>query len=165
VVLYLVDSSSLITAHNTYLALHRVPEFWDWLRHNGANGIVKLPKVIYEEVEDGNDELADWMGEQDSKDALLLDEAFDPAHVQTAMACYGGNLTEADLVTIGKDPFLVATALVDTVERCVVTAEVSKPGRTGPRRHLPNVCADCGVTSMTLVQILSALNFSTRWRG
>lgn len=163
--LYLVDASSLITAHNTYLALHRVPEFWDWLLHQGGNGAVKMPKVIYEEVEDGNDALADWMGEKATKDALLLDEAAAPAHVLTAMACYGPNPAEADLVTIGKDPFLVAAALVDTADRRVVTAEVSKPGRTGPRRHLPDVCADCGVSSITLVQLMKNLNFTTGWKA
>src|SRR5687768_14747225 len=97
--LYLVDASSLITAHNSYLALHRVPEFWEWLLHQGANGAVKLPKVIYDEVEDGNDTLADWMAEQATKDALLLGEAQEPAHIQQAMACYGPNPTEADLIT------------------------------------------------------------------
>lgn len=163
--LYLVDASSLITAHNTYLALHRVPEFWDWLLHHGANGGVKMPKVIYEEVEDGNDALAEWMGEQATKDALLFDEAAQPPHVLTAMACYGPDPTEADLITIGKDPFLVAAALVDINDRQVVTAEVSKPGRTGPRRHLPNVCTDCGVSWMTLVQLMTALDFTTGWKG
>jgi uncharacterized protein DUF4411 len=106
---------------------------------------VKVPKLIYDEVEDGNDALATWMSDQAAKAALLMEEAPDPAHVQTAMACYGANPTEADLITIGKDPFLVACALVNPEDRRVVTAEVSKPGRTGPRRHIPNVCGDCGV--------------------
>lgn len=163
--LYLVDASSLITAHNTYLALHRVPEFWDWLLHHAGEGTVKMPRVIYEEVEDGNDDLADWMGMQATKDALLLAEAPVPAHVQTAMGCYGANLSEADLITIGKDPFLVACALVDREHRRVVTAEGSRPARTGPRRHIPNVCGDCGVISLTLVQLMTALNFTTGWNG
>lgn len=163
--LYLVDASSVITAHNTYLALQRVPEFWEWLSHQGTISTVKIPKLIYEEVEDGNDALADWMGEQATKDALLLDEPPDPAHVQTAMLCYGPNLTEADLIKIGKDPFLVAAALVDPANRQVVTAEGSKPGRTGPNRHLPNVCGDCGVTSINLVQLMTSLNFTTGWKG
>ena len=163
--LYLVDASSLITAHNTYLALNRVPEFWEWLMHLGGNGTVKMPKVIYEEVEDGNDALADWMGENATKEALVFEETAEPAHVLTAMACYGPNPTEADLITIGKDPFLVAAALVDTADRRVVTAEVSKPARAGPRRHLPNVCADCGVSWMNLVQLMTALNFTTGWKG
>lgn len=162
---YLVDASSLITAHNTYLALHRVPEFWEWLLFQGTSSTVKMPKVVYDEVEDGNDALADWMGEQATKDALLFDEPPDPAHVQTAMVCYGPNPTEADLIKIGKDPFLVAAALTDPTNRQVVTAEISKPGRTGPNRHLPNVCADCGVTSMNLVQLMAVLNFTTSWKG
>lgn len=161
--LYLIDASVLITAHNSYLALHRVPEFWGWLLHHAEAGNVKIPRPIYEEIEDGTDSLGDWMKDQASKDALLFAEAADGAHVRQVMAQYGPDLTEADLITIGKDAFLIAAALPDINDRCVVTAEVSKPGRTGPRRHIPNVCGDCGVHWMTPVQFLTALDFTTGW--
>jgi hypothetical protein len=160
---YLLDASALITAHNTYLALHRVPEFWAWLLHHGGAGAVKMPQPIYAEVEDGNDALADWMKDAATKNALLFGEPIDGQHVQIAMACYGPNPSEADLVTIGKDPFLVAAALPNIAERCVVTAEGSKPARTGPRRHIPNICGDCGVQWLTPVQFLTALDFTTGW--
>lgn len=163
--LYLMDASALITAHNTYLALHRVPEFWGWLLHHGGDGSIKLPKPIYEEVEDGTDALADWMKDAATKEALLFSEAADLGCVQHVMGCYGGNLSEADMVTIGKDPFLVAAAFGDPVQRCVVTAEGSKPGQTGPRRHIPNVCGDCGVQWITPVQLLNTLDFTTAWNA
>lgn len=160
---YLLDASALITAHNTYLALHRVPEFWAWLLHHGEAGAVKMPQPIYAEVEDGNDALADWMKDAATKAALLFGEGIDPNHVQAVMARYGPNLTEADLLTIGKDPFLVAAALPNVADRCVVTAEASRPARTGPRRHVPNICNDCGVTWITPVHFLTALDFTTGW--
>lgn len=130
--LFLLDASTLITAHNTYYALHRVPEFWEWLRHHGAAGGIKIPAPIYAEVEDGNDALAAWMSEVASKDALLFSEEPEPLLVQAVSDLYGADLSEADIETIGKDPFLVAAALVDHNGRCVVTAEVSKPGGREP---------------------------------
>jgi hypothetical protein len=122
-----------------------------------------MPRPIYEEVEDGNDALADWMCEQATKDALLFGEGANAARVRQVMALYGPNPTEADLITIGRDPFLIAAALVSPADRCVVSAEGSKPGRTGARRHIPDVCGDCGVQCITPVQLLTLLDFTTGW--
>jgi hypothetical protein len=35
--LYLLDANVLITAHNTYYAIDQVPEFWEWIAHQGAS--------------------------------------------------------------------------------------------------------------------------------
>lgn len=160
---YLIDASTLITAHNTYYALHRVPEFWEWLRHHGVAGVIKIPSAIYAEVEDGTDALASWMAEKESKDALLLDEVPELAHVQAVTALYGNNLSEEEIETIGKDPFLVAAALVEPNDRVVVTAEVSKATRQGANRHIPDICDDAGVQWCSPVEFLNALDFSTGW--
>jgi hypothetical protein len=161
--LYLLDASVLITAHNTYYGLQRVPEFWTWLLHHGRAGRLKIPAEIYAEVEDGSDELADWAKSDANRAVLVLEEESNIAHVQQVLSCYGAPLLEEDLITIGKDPFLVAAALPNPPKRVIVTAEVSKPARHGPRRHVPNVCGDCGVTSIAPIAFLQALNFSTGW--
>ena len=162
--LYLLDANALITAHNTWYGHARVPEFWQWLIHQGVAGTVKMPVEIYAEVENGNDELANWMHDAATKKALLFDEASDPAAVQVVLGLYGNPLTEADLITIGQDPFLIAAALGHS-DRSVVTAEVSKPTRTGARRHVPDVCGDCGVNWMHPVSFIADLNFSTDWNS
>ena len=164
--IYILDASALITAHNTYLTLHRVPEFWDWIMHHGEQGTVKLPPEIFGEVADGNDDLADWMGSAGAKQALLmaeLDAGYE--HVQAVLALYGNPLSEADLQTIGNDAFLIAAAVADRAERCVVSAEVSKASRKGANRHVPDVSKDCGVRCITPPQLLVELDFSTGWRG
>ena len=161
--LYLIDASTLITAHNTYYSLHRVPEYWEWLRHHGNGGSIKIPAEIYAEVEDGNDALAAWMAQTETKEALLFEEETQLALVQQVTAHYGTALTDAAIELIGKDPFLIAAALADTANRRVVTAEVSKPNRTGANRHIPNVCGDCAVQCVTPIQLLDSLDFSTSW--
>lgn len=160
--LYLLDANVLITAHNTWYGLERVPEFWRWLLHYGVAGTVKVPAEIYAEVEGGTDELAAWMHEAATKRALLLDESTEPEKLQKVLAQYGEPLTETDLITIGKDPFLIAPA-IEQINRRVVTAEVSKPKRLGARRHVPDVCDDCGVSWKTPVKFIAELNFSTTW--
>ncbi len=100
--LYLLDANALITAHNTWYGHKRVPEFWRWLVHHGEAGTVKMPAEIYAEVEGGNDELAGWMHDAATKNALLFGEASDPAAVQVVLDLYGDPLTETDLITLGK---------------------------------------------------------------
>ncbi|RSV35818.1 DUF4411 family protein [Sphingomonas sp. ABOLE] len=160
--LYLLDANALITAHNTWYGQKRVPEFWSWLIHHGAAGTIKLPQEIYAEVEAGKDELAAWMRDAVTKQALMFDEDSDLEAVQTVLARYGDPLTEDDMIRIGQDPFLIAAA-IGKADRCVVTAEVSKPNRTGARRHVPDVCGDCGVSWISPVTFIAELDFSTDW--
>jgi hypothetical protein len=76
-VLYLLDANVLITAHNSYYPIDRVPEFWGWLAHVCSEEQAKVPVELYEEIADGNDALADWAREDDNRTALLLEEAVD----------------------------------------------------------------------------------------
>jgi hypothetical protein len=48
--LYLLDANVLITANSSYYPIDQVPEFWSWLQHQGASGLVKIPLEIMEEV-------------------------------------------------------------------------------------------------------------------
>jgi hypothetical protein len=160
--LYLLDANALITAHNTWYGHKRVPEFWRWLINHRDAGTIKLPQEIYAEVEAGKDELAAWMHDAATKKALMLAEDSDPAAVQMVLARYGDPLTEDDMITIGQDPFLIAAAVGDA-DRCVVTAEVSRPTKTGARRHVPDLCDDCDVNWISPVAFIAALDFSTDW--
>lgn len=162
--LYLLDANTLITAHRTWYALNRVPEFWRWILHHAEAGTVKIPPEIYTEVENGTDELAVWMKDPDNKKVLRLTEDADLTKVQTVLALYGDPLSEADLIKIGQDPFLVAAALGDA-NRCVVTGEVSSAGKKGANRKVPNICDDCGVLWRSPVDFINELDFTTGWES
>jgi len=160
--IYLLDANTLINAHRTWYALNRVPEFWRWILHHAEAGTVKVPSEIYGEGESGNDELAAWMKDADHKKTLRLAEEANLANVQVVLAQYGDPLSEADLIKIGQDPFLIAAAF-GHADRCVVTAEVSSPGKQGANRKVPNVCEDCGIPWMTPVAFINELDFTTGW--
>lgn len=166
IVLYLLDASVLITASNSYYSIDRVPEFWDWLSHVGSQDKVKIPLEIFEEIKDGSDVLSVWIKEDDNKGALLFPEEAEAALVSRVTdEGYAPDLTDDEVEKIGRDPFLIAYALVAPDERCVVTTEVSKPRRRRANRHLPDVCQTMGITCFNSFDFLKALNFSTSWNS
>ena len=64
--LYLFDANVLITANSSYYPIDQVPEFWNWLQHQGESGNVKIPLEIMEEIRAGrrdNDSLLDWIAD------------------------------------------------------------------------------------------------------
>src|SRR3954447_10231979 len=149
ILLDLLDASTLITAHNTYYPIDQVPEFWSWLRHEAEAGRVKMPQEIMDEVKAGrkeNDLLIDWISQPEVEAALLFHETVDVALVQHVVANgYAPDLTDVEVEAIGRDPFLIAYALLKPAERCVVTAEVSRSSLKRQNRTIPDVCNDVGV--------------------
>jgi hypothetical protein len=167
--LYLLDASTLITANNTYYPVDGVPEFWEWLEHQATLGNVKMPLEIYEEVRDGpngtKDLLYGWIQTAAVKKALVLNEKVDAAIVQSVVSKgYAPNLTDTEAEQLGRDPFLVAYALVDAANRTVVTSEVSKPTLTRQNRRVPDVCKTMGAKQCDPFAFNRALKFSTQWK-
>lgn len=133
---YLLDANALISAHNGWFALNRVPEFWLWLLHHAEAGIIEMPAETYAEVESGNDDLAAWMKEAEHKKVLRSVEDVDGGKVQQVLGKYGDDLTEDEIITIGQDPFLIA-AVLGHADRVVVTGETSAPAKKRTNRKVP----------------------------
>jgi hypothetical protein len=162
--LHLLDANVLITAKNQYYQFQRVPEFWDWLVYMGANGAIKIPLEILEEVIGGEDDLAKWLSEAAIREALCLDEEVDLGLVQKVMNQYAPDLNETEIIAVGRDPFLIAYGLSDPSKRVIVTVEVSKPTCIRANRRIPDVCNDFGLTWCNSFKMTSDLNFSTKWK-
>jgi hypothetical protein len=163
-VLYLLDADTVIRADSTYYPLKRFPVFWQWLRHNGSAGIVKIPIEQFEEIVVGAGELVDWLNEQENSEALLFGEEADPELVAAVTADgYAADLNEAELVTVGRDPFLIAYGFAAADERCVVSFEMSAPSKIRAHRKVPDVCASLGVKCVTLFDLIKELDFTTDW--
>ncbi len=167
--LYLLDASVLITAHNAYYPLDRVPEYWEWLVHMGQQGKVKVPFEIFEEVKDGpadaeKDLLYAWLNDEATKSALLLPEKVNPLLVQRILNDgYAPDLTDDQIEQIGRDPFLIAYAMV-AADRCVVTVETSEPKKTRQNRKIPDVCKTLSQACCNPFAFNKALGFRTQWR-
>jgi hypothetical protein len=166
--LYLVDANVVIAAKDTYYAVDQVPEFWSWIIHESKNGNIKIPFEILEEISPGNDEkhpFYAWRKDKKHVEALQLDGEVDKVTLQQVIEQgYAPDLTDDELLAIGKDPFIIAYALMEK-ERSVVTIEVSAPAKTRKNRRIPDVCAQFGVRCINTFQMTRELGFSTRWNG
>ncbi len=166
--LYLIDANSIIDAKDLYYVIDRVPEFWEWLLHKGEGGVLKIPAENFDEISPGNDKKDPfyiWRKEATTANALVLGEDADMDILQRVLDIgYGKNLTDDELITIGKDPFLIAYALMGK-DRVVVTSEKSKPKAQRKNRKIPDVCNDLGVRWITPFQLNIELDFKTNWRG
>lgn len=163
--LYLLDANVLIDANRDYYAIERVPEFWDWLAHHGQAGSVKVPIEIYEEVKDGTDDLARWIKQPDVTAALRHADEVEAAVVARVVSeGYAPDLTDDEVLKLGRDPFLIAYALTAPDEHCIVTTEVSRPSRRRANKHLPDVARHFGVEACTTFELTRRLDFRTNWR-
>ncbi len=163
--LYLLDANVLIDANRDYYPIERVPEFWEWLEHHGAAGRVKIPLEIYEEVRDGKDDLASWIKTTEVTESLRYAEEVDVELVSKAVSeGYAPDLTDDEILKLGRDPFLLAYALASPSSHCIVTTEVSKPSKRRGNRRLPDVVRDFGIESCNTFEFTRRLDFRTNWR-
>ncbi len=96
----------------------------------------------------------------------MLDEEADAELVaRVTEQGYANNLTDEEIEKVGRDPFLVAYALVDIENRSVVTTEHSSPKRRRANRKLPDVCDDFSVHCINTFALIKELDFRTGWRG
>lgn len=168
--MFLLDANVLMTANNTYYPIAVVPEFWSWIEHQCAVGHVKMPVETLEEVKDGSkdedrDLLYAWIHDAKRTQSIVLNEEVDPALVRRVIAeGYADDLTDDEVEQLGRDPFLIAYALVPQTNRCVVTTEVSKPRKQCQNRRVPDVCGTLGVRCIDTFMLLRELDFRTDWK-
>ena len=163
--LYLLDANVFITAKNTYYPIDRVPEFWEWLIYQGEQGNIKIVQEVYDEIHGGDDDLSLWAKEDDVVNALVLDEEVDVDLVrEVTEQGYASDLTDDEVEKLGRDPFLIAYALVDIENRTVVTTEVSKPSKQRANRRVPDVCNNFSVKCFDTFKLTNYLTFSTDWK-
>jgi hypothetical protein len=166
--LFLLDANVLIDANRDYYAIGRVPEFWDWIVYLGEQGNVKIPLEVYEELTNGDDELAAWAKRPETKTALLLSEDVDISFLQRILReGYADDLNDTELAQLGRDPFFIAYALNQTNanQRCIVTTESSKPSKIRANRHIPDVCGVFGIPCCNSFEFYKELGFRTNWKG
>ena len=113
-----------------------------------------------------NDLLMDWISQDENSEALLLEEAVDGVLVQRVVSTgYAADLTDDEVEKIGRDPFLIAYALSNPADRCVVTTEVSRPSAQRQNRKIPDVCRAVGVQCCGPFHLNRDLGFRTGWRA
>jgi hypothetical protein len=163
--LYLLDANVLITAHNTYYPIDRVPEFWSWLQHQGVLGHIKIAIEIMEEILAGHDDaLLDWLKNDANQGALRFHERVRPDLVRRVVyEGYAADLTDDEVEKLGRDPFLISYGLA-AIERCIVTTEVSRPSKFRQNRKIPDVCSTLKLDCCGPFDLNHRQGFHTGWK-
>lgn len=158
--LYLLDANVLIRAHEDYYPVDRIPPFWAWLLDQAQSNVIKMPRVIFDEVTPPPGPFATWLTQKDVREALISNENIPVSVIRHVIDIgYAPDLTDVEVDEIGKDPFLVASAMSGT-DRVVVTVEVSKPSKKRQNRKVPDVCRTFGIKSINPFELYRLLKFS-----
>jgi hypothetical protein len=163
--LYLLDSNVLITANDTYYELERIRPFWDWICAEAKRNVVKIPQEMWDEITPASEDFLLWLSANQVD--LAIDEVQSPSLVESVLLNgYGFNQSDLDdIATIEQtnDAILIAYALADRSNRCVVTLEgVQSPDAHLPKpenRKIPLVCHRLGVTCINTFDLIRQLDF------
>jgi len=153
--LYLLDSNTFIEAKNRYYGFDICPGFWQWMDANSPAGEVKSITMVYEELADGNDELADWIKtrKDDGRFLDISDPLTQEVFSNIAAMVQSGPYKLAGITHFlnKADPWLIAKA--KTTGGTVVTDEVSAPDSIRSVK-IPDVCVAFGVPYINTFDLL-----------
>ena len=149
---YLFDSNVFIQAKNLHYGFDFCPAFWDCLvEQNGTGKVASIDKVV-DELQAGDDELAEWAAAWGEELFLPPDDAVLPALRTVSDWASGRGYRPAAVATFLQvaDYWLVAHALAHGC--IVVTHEV--PADTASKIKIPNACIGLGLRCMSPYEML-----------
>ena len=166
--LYVLDTNVLITARDTYYGFGQVPEFWTWLIHLAKQRRIGVPREALEEILEGQphhgkDPLYAWAHDKVHRAVLDLGEADFHLVQRVVNQGYAPDLTEDQVAGLRADPFVIAHALADPAQRCVVSNETPRPSRAPHNRKVPDACAKLGIQCVMAPRFIRDMQFSTMW--
>ncbi len=78
---YVLDANVFIEAARRYYAFDVAPAFWNGLIHHASEGRIRSIDKIKNELERGNDELADWIKSGNLSDAFASTDQEDVINI------------------------------------------------------------------------------------
>lgn len=149
---YLLDANVFMSAKNLHYGLDFCPAFWEWLVHAGNTGSVFSIDKVADEIEAGQDELAEWAATRGQALFRRTPPALAQQFGQVSTWASGQQYTPAAINSFLQlaDFYLVAHALAGG--HVVVSHEV--PSNSPARIKIPNACVGLGVRFMTPYQML-----------
>lgn len=156
--IYLLDANTLIEAKNRYYQMSICPGYWDWLQRAYHAGEVASIRSVRDELQHGNDPLAEWAKDHAPFFMDESDEATQASFAQVAQHVASATPQmkpgALDEFLRGADPWLIAKAM--TIDATVVTHE--QLNLAARRKFLiPNVCQHFGVRFVDTFEVLNAL--------
>jgi hypothetical protein len=150
-----LDANVFIEAKNGPYAFKLVPQFWILISEQLESGTVACPKMVYDELIDGKDDLAEWL--KPRKEKGMCHHSSEP--VQNCVNIIADHVVskfpshQAAEFLMGADPFLIAHAM--NGDGVVVTQESDKSHKA--KSKIPTVCKALQVRCINTYQMLKAL--------
>lgn len=160
---YWLDADACIQAkheRNGPFPFSRGRKFWDFLSHKVDEGVVKCPKMVYDEITDRgwNDELAGWFRERESRGLSEnpSDSVWERVHQISdfVVAKWGDRLARPFLE--GADLWVLAHALAMGSDGIVVSHEGTREQKS--KIKIPAVCFELGIEKINLFQMLNRMD-------
>lgn len=155
---YILDTNIFIEPKNRYYSFDICPGFWAFLLADFEKQNILSIKHVYEEIEAGEDDLKDWFKSNLKKsdffdcisDGDIYKKYLEISEYVTSN--YPTNKAADFLKNSSADPWLVAFAAVKG--GCIVTNEVSKPGKS--KVSIVDICDQFDVHHIGLFEFLRA---------
>jgi Domain of unknown function (DUF4411) len=153
--IYWIDAVVLIQSSNTFHPFDRVPKFWSFISQQLDAGVIKAPKIVWQEVADGNDWLAQWVQQRREKGLCVAASKSVQAYLGPISAHVVGKYKphQANEFLKGGDPWVIAHAMDS--EGIVVTQE--SPRSIKAKVKIPTVCKSLGVRCIDTFAMLKEL--------
>lgn len=149
---YLLDANVFMSASRLHYGLDFCPAFWNWLVEENRQGKVFSIERVANEVQAGDDALAEWASKRGSEFFSKPDSALQSALGTVARWATTQRYDPAGISTFFQvaDYYLVAHALAHN--QVIVTHEI--PSDSKKRIKIPNACIGLSIGHMSPFEML-----------
>jgi hypothetical protein len=152
---YWLDANVFIQAKNGPYAFKLVPQFWIFLSEQLECGKIRTSKMVYDELIDGNDDLAIWFKQRKEKGLCqAVNQGVQQRYVSVAnhiATTYKPHQCAEFL--LGADGWLIAHAMDGS--GVVVTQESDRSHKS--KIKIPTICKVFGVQCLNTYEMLADL--------
>ena len=158
--IYWLDTNVFIQAKNKTYKFDLFPQVWAFLAEQFELGNTKCPKLVYDELTVGTDELANWCKSRKSTGMRTnSDKNVQDAYNKVATHVVTNYPPQhANVFLRGADGWVIAHAMA--TKGTVVTLEEHVAQTV--RVKIPTVCRDLGVRCIDTYQMLTELNYGKK---
>jgi hypothetical protein len=159
---YWLDADAFIqaSARTGPYPFKRAPGFWSFLSAQIEAGQIRSPKIVYDELTRGNDELAQWCKQRREKGLCVgANKAVHDYYTAIAnhvIKKYGQR--KASEFLRGGDGWVIAHAMETGPNGIVVTQESTR--HSNAKVKVPTVCKEFGVPCISTFQMLDDFEFT-----
>lgn len=152
---FCLDANVLIQAWQKYYSPKICPNYWDMLNELGANNIIFMPEMVYDEIVRTDDDLSKWL-----KSSKIPIRKIDEQVTKCLKDIYSADPNHKYLVDNTKarslaDPWVIAHALRENAT--VVTKEEKVTAINTTKIKIPNVCEKMNVSWINDFQLIIEL--------